>query len=215
MIMRVARRNFRGVGVVVAVLVLSLFGCNDDSQSPMAPDDTPELAAATTTGRSWFQLSASPDQNQSCGLTTDQRAYCWGNGYHGDGQSANLSETPVAVSGGLQFRQVSAGLRYACGVTVEFTIYCWGDNSSGQLGDNTRNTRLSPVPVAGGRQYRLVAAGVFHTCGLTRSNRVFCWGENNFGQLGDGTTSERTAPLPWPADSASAWSAPGSFILAG
>src|SRR5512133_1536517 len=124
--MRGMQQNLPRWGGLAAALLLSLVGCNDDTQQPTAPDATPELASASAATRSWLQLSAGPD-DQSCGLTTDQRAYCWGSGYHGDGQAGYLSETPVAGAGGRQFRQISAGARHACGVTLQFKVYCWGD----------------------------------------------------------------------------------------
>lgn len=77
-----------------------------------------------------------PGRTQTCGVTTNNRAFCWGlGGTLGDGTSNNHS-TPVAVVGGLQFRQVSAGgntAGHACGVTLGNVAYCWGENSDGQL----------------------------------------------------------------------------------
>ena len=58
--------------------------------------------------------------------------------------------TPVAVAGGLRFRQMRAGSFHTCGVTTANVAYCWGLNSDGQLGDGTRAQRLAPVRVAGG-----------------------------------------------------------------
>ncbi len=48
---------------------------------------------------------------QTCGLTTQNQAYCWGynvTGALGDGTTTTRL-TPVAVVGGLSFRQVDAG----------------------------------------------------------------------------------------------------------
>ena len=50
--MRRVGQNLRLGGGLVAVLLLSLFGCSDDSQDPLAPDPTPELASAAATTRS-------------------------------------------------------------------------------------------------------------------------------------------------------------------
>jgi alpha-tubulin suppressor-like RCC1 family protein len=44
---------------------------------------------------------------------------------------------------------VSAGSFFTCGVATSDRAFCWGDNSNGQLGDGTRETRSVPAPVAG------------------------------------------------------------------
>ncbi len=129
----------------------------------------------------------------TCGVTTDNRAYCWGHnlfGQLGDGTTTDRL-TPVAVAGTLRFRQVSARAGVTCGVTTDYRVYCWGNNSSGQLGDGTQYTdRLTPVPVAGGRQFRQVDAGSYHTCGVSYpDSRAYCWGWNTSGQLGNGTVA--------------------------
>jgi alpha-tubulin suppressor-like RCC1 family protein len=89
--------------------------------------------------------------SHTCGVTTDDRAYCWGSnwaGQVGDGTMVRRL-APVAVAGGHQFRQVAVGGSHACGVTTNDRAYCWGYNGNGRLGDGTTVTRLVPVPVVG------------------------------------------------------------------
>ena len=77
-----------------------------------------------------------------CGVTPDNRAYCWGwndNGQLGDGTYADRA-VPVAVASTLRFRQVSAGLYHTCGVTMADRAYCWGYNKQGQGGDRNRGS---------------------------------------------------------------------------
>ncbi|HEX2217571.1 MAG TPA: hypothetical protein VHG35_02120 [Gemmatimonadales bacterium] len=132
----------------------------------------------------------------TCGVTTDDRAWCWGSngGALGDG-TLETRRTPVPVAGSLRFRQVSAGNTHTCGVTTDDRAYCWGLNKDGQLGDSTQIRALRPVPVAGGRRFRQVDGGGFHTCGVATDGRVFCWGSNSGGQIGDGRTAPRRT---WP-----------------
>ena len=92
-----------------------------------------------------------PGYRQSCGITPDGAAYCWGwNAYGqlGDGTTTN-NLTPVAVSGGLTFASVSPDLHHTCGLTTAGVAYCWGDNQHGQLGDGTLAWSNVPVRVAG------------------------------------------------------------------
>ena len=108
----------------------------------------------------------------------------------------SLRLAPVAVAGGLFFREVSAGASHTCGVTSDNQAYCWGSSSDGQLGDGTTTNRPTPVAVAGGLRFRLVSGGVFHTCGVVTGNRAYCWGDNTFGQLGNGSRIDSPTPVP-------------------
>jgi alpha-tubulin suppressor-like RCC1 family protein len=171
------------------VLVAAALGCREDARSPTAPELGPALDIGAAQALALRQVSAG--SNHTCGLTTDDRAYCWGNndlGQLGDG-TTTLSRRPVAVAGGLSFRQVSAGAAHTCGITLDNLAYCWGNNSVGQLGDRTTTGRLTPIPVSGGLRFRQVKSGGSHTCGVTTGNLAYCWGSNFHGQLGKGTSA--------------------------
>jgi alpha-tubulin suppressor-like RCC1 family protein len=97
--------------------------------------------------------AVTPGGGHTCGVTTGDRAYCWGHnafGQLGDGTTTKRL-TPVAVSGGLNFKPgVSTGYSHTCGVTTGGEAYCWGFNASGgQLGDGTTTNRSTPVAVVG------------------------------------------------------------------
>ena len=84
--------------LTLALLVVAL-GCREDASSPTAPEP-PALATAATTVLAIYQLSTG--DAHTCGVTTDNRAYCWGvngNGRLGDGTTGDR-RTPVAVVGG-------------------------------------------------------------------------------------------------------------------
>jgi alpha-tubulin suppressor-like RCC1 family protein len=90
----------------------------------------------------------------SCGVGTNQRAYCWGdNGFGrlGTGDGTN-HPTPAAVQGDRQFVGLDAGTFHTCAVTPTNRAFCWGYNQYGQLGDGNGGdgvTSPTPVPVAG------------------------------------------------------------------
>jgi alpha-tubulin suppressor-like RCC1 family protein len=189
---RLARIRFS-----LALLVAAL-GCREDAESPSAPVPAPALVTSATPALAFYQMSAGNDH--TCGVTTDNRAFCWGfvglSGpiALGDGSSKG-SPTPVAVVGGLQFRQVSAGYYSTCGVTTDYRAYCWGDNGRGELGDGTTTERLRPVAVAGGHHFRQVDVSFQHTCGVSYPDHgAYCWGDNAEGQLGDGSRTIRLTP---------------------
>jgi alpha-tubulin suppressor-like RCC1 family protein len=191
------------LGIILALIAGT--SCRDDTTIPTAPGSNVESALTTTTiPLAFFQLDVG--LVHTCGITTENKAYCWGwnhttNGAlkYGAGQLGDGTETdryrPVAVVGGLLFRQISPGAYFTCGVTTVNRAYCWGWNEAGQLGDGTTTRRLRPVPVAGGLRFRQVSAGYTSACGVSYpDNRVFCWGHN--GALGDGTTMRRLTPVP-------------------
>jgi alpha-tubulin suppressor-like RCC1 family protein len=133
----------------------------------------------------------------TCGLDTSGIPYCWGgnaSGQLGTGGGGAAVSLPTAVSGGLSFAAISAGMAHTCGVTTSGVLYCWGSNQFGQLGIGTTSDQSAPTQVTGGLLFRSVSAGDRHTCGVTTTNVAYCWGDNQFGQLGDGTTTRRTAP---------------------
>lgn len=162
-----------------------------------------ELGDGTTTdrlrpvavvgGQSFRQVLAGGTGHlgHTCGLTSGQRVYCWGNnrdGKLGDGSLAEGRLTPVAVTGGFTFSQIAPGGGHTCGIVVLNKAYCWGDNFVGGLGDGTATDRSTPVAVVGGLRFSGVSSGNWHTCGKTTAKLVYCWGHNSWGQLGTGTT---------------------------
>ena len=134
--------------------------------------------------------------NQSCGVTTDHVAYCWGANDSGElGTSTTTpSPTPTPVRGNLSFMSISAGWSDTCGVTTQNAVYCWGARMA--TGDTTRIT--APVLVAGAGttlRFASVSAGEQFACGLTVDEVVYCWGRNDFGQLGNGATVDSPGPV--------------------
>ena len=143
----------------------------------------------------------------TCGVTTGGDAFCWGQnvfGQLGDGTTTDASK-PVAVSGGVEFRSVSAygnvqdgvrDLAHTCGVAVGGAAQCWGLNSSGQLGNGTFTNSSTPVvvsdPVSGPVSFESVSVAIFFTCALATTGDIYCWGG---GQLGNGTTLSSSVPV--------------------
>jgi alpha-tubulin suppressor-like RCC1 family protein len=84
--------------LALAILV-PILGCREDTESPSATEPDPALATTSTQALSFRQVSAGT--RHTCDVTTDYRAYCWGenlSGQLGDGTITNRS-TPVAVVG--------------------------------------------------------------------------------------------------------------------
>ncbi len=179
------------VGLLAPLAIALAAGCRDAS-GPTTAESMRELAAAATAPLTFRQVSEG--DAFSCGTTTGDVAYCWGGsttGALGNGTSDDISPTPVAVAGGLRFRQVEAGVGHACGITTDDRAYCWGGNQYGQLGDGSGDNRNVPGAVVGNHRFRQISAGQFHTCAITTTNDAYCWGRNVEGQAGTGADAIR------------------------
>jgi len=140
----------------------------------------------------------------TCGLRTDNKAYCWGNnswGALGGGTNSGYSATPVAVAGNIEFARLSAGADHACGVTAANLTYCWGHNDWGQFGIGNTTSPATPVAAANGLVLKSVQAGSAISCGIAMNNAAYCWGANGLGQTGEGTQASygntyRNTPAP-------------------
>ncbi len=136
--------------------------------------------------------------SHTCGITTDDQTYCWGNlSVERSADKVSPSFTPVLVSGGHKFQAIDAGESYTCGLTAEGGAYCWGNNESGQFGDGTRNNSAAPVLVSGSHRFRSISTGSYHTCAVTTTDQAYCWGASAYGALGTGSMSQvALAPVP-------------------
>ncbi len=151
--------------------------------------------------------SISGSWRNSCVVSTDGKAYCWGVnffGEHGNGTTNESLLAPVAVDmsgvlSGKTILSISSGVNHTCAVASDNKAYCWGWNNNGQLGDGTKDGRLSPVAVdvsgaLSGKSIKAIYAGYVSTCAIASDRQTYCWGSNTSGQLGDGTNTERLVP---------------------
>ena len=134
-------------------------------------------------------------------------ADCWGLndvGQLGTTTLGSFQSSPVSVSGGLTFTQVSAGSGLACGVVTGSKGYCWGDNTFGQLGIGSSvavPTPPQPQLVSGNLSFEMIEAGYFHACGVTTTHVAWCWGRAQDGlnptasALGNGATGVSNTPV--------------------
>ncbi|HEX5074239.1 MAG TPA: Ig-like domain-containing protein [Gemmatimonadaceae bacterium] len=136
--------------------------------------------------------SISAGSDHTCGVSTTNQAYCWGNNdwrQLGNGGSA-YSGTPSLVSGSLAFAKVTAGSGFTCGITTGGATYCWGANSIGQIGDGGKISYgnafvATPQQVVGGKAFQSVTLGNQFACAVTTAGQGYCWGSNN-SKLGNG-----------------------------
>jgi hypothetical protein len=70
----------------------------------------------------WSSVSVGADF--ACGVTTQGRAFCWGNLQGGDAASA--SPVPVELPGLTNVRKIAAGAYNSCATLADGTAHCWG-----------------------------------------------------------------------------------------
>ena len=100
-----------------------------------------------------------------CGLDTDGKAYCWGDGFSGQlgfGGQDQQSE-PIDVSGNTTYSAIAAGGKHTCAITSAGKGYCWGANDAGQA-----------TPPTGA--WRQVSLGEQATCAVGVNGTTGCWG---------------------------------------
>ena len=94
----------------------------------------------------------------------------------------------------------SSGGSHVIAKTNKNRYFAWGNNSKGQLGDGTTESKVTPVditnnfPLQAGEYVINFSLGDSHSAAITNMGRVFTWGWNFYGRLGDGTTTSRSTP---------------------
>ncbi len=139
----------------------------------------------------WAQVSVGG--GHTCGRTTSDELWCWGNGAGGDLGSgfddvecnmANPGEcrrtAPRKVVGGGAWAGLSAGGAGACGLRPDGTLWCWG---GGELNDEAA---YSPAQVGVASDWSAIELSDGHYCGLRDPGTLWCWGSNSRGQIGNG-----------------------------
>ncbi|MEK7748403.1 MAG: Ig-like domain-containing protein [Nitrospirota bacterium] len=86
------------------------------------------------------------------------------------------------------------GKNHTCARMTDGEMKCWGQNSSGQLGNKTKDDATTPSSVEGKRGAVDMALGGKHTCAVFENGTISCWGDNTHGQIGDGTNISSTVP---------------------
>ncbi|MDC0712095.1 RCC1 repeat-containing protein [Stigmatella sp. ncwal1] len=114
-----------------------------------------------------------------------------------DNRGTSASKTFDLSSEACRILAVSAGDNHSLALRSDGTVWAWGDNSSGQLGNGTKDPQpvVLPVQVSGLTDVVAVAAGASHSLAKSRDGTVWAWGANDDGQLGDGTSLEQIRPV--------------------
>ena len=105
-------------------------------------------------------------------------------------EDESIGEEPIELP-----YSISAGYSYTVAVSSDGSLWAWGQNSYGQLGDGTTDSRSNPVRIGSDNDWANVATGNEHTIATKTDGSLWAWGRNNRWQIGDGTTINRSSPV--------------------
>jgi alpha-tubulin suppressor-like RCC1 family protein len=97
---------------------------------------------------------------------------------------------------------VSSGDAHTLALQSDGSLWAWGDNSAGQLGDGTIDSRLVPTRIVTGNpsnfdnNWVAVSAGGLYSVGLQADGTLWAWGDNAFGQFGVDPEDLASSPDP-------------------
>jgi alpha-tubulin suppressor-like RCC1 family protein len=155
----------------------------------------------TRVGTAADWLAVAPAEDYDLAVKKDGSLWAWGRNSHGqlgDGTTEFRIE-PTRIGSGTDWVAVAA-----CGVSVydshslglksDGSLWAWGQNTYGELGDGTKDERLTPTRVGKGNDWVAIAGGYYHSLALKSDGSLWGWGRNHRGQVGDGTTADRLVP---------------------
>lgn len=120
-------------------------------------------------------------------LRADGTFWAWGLNAQGQlGRGAgfgNPALSPVQITTLSGVRAMAAGEYHSFAIKGDGTVWSWGNNSSGQLGINSRTSQVAPVQVAG-LVATMISAGRAHSLFLDNAGLVKASGDGSYGQVG-------------------------------
>jgi alpha-tubulin suppressor-like RCC1 family protein len=123
----------------------------------------------------------------------------WGSnlfGLIGDSAVTARSSPVQTISGGTNWKQISATGSVAAGIKTDGSLWLWGVGANGRLGTDSNIYRSSPVQtITSGTNWQLAAPGAIHSTAIKTDGSLWTWGRNNYGQLGTNTTVDRSSPV--------------------
>ncbi len=78
--------------MLAAGLLITALGCRESAESPTGPEPAPTFAATSAQALSLRQVTSGG--SHSCGVTSDNRAYCWRNNSQGQLGIGTIDGTP-------------------------------------------------------------------------------------------------------------------------
>lgn len=139
----------------------------------------------------------STGEEHSCGITTEGKIHCWGQGSYGQLGSGNQgSNLPIPIDYPQEFRHLSLGAHHSCARTMANDLVCWGRGNDGQNGNSSKKDSPAPQSIALKKgAFASIDLGYEHGCAINDEGGAYCWGSGKFGRRADGRSLATTS---WP-----------------
>jgi alpha-tubulin suppressor-like RCC1 family protein len=148
------------------------------------------------------------NEMHGCGITLEDKLFCWGGNTYGQLGNGTTSDAPVSVAEVVTagpWRHVSTGsflnFGHSCALETDETLWCWGVKPQIDE-DRTLHYSTYPYPVTGGYlidgtwamhpQWQVLESASYHACAIAEGD-LFCWG---FKQDPSIITPDITIPQP-------------------
>ena len=164
--------------------------------------------------------TVSSGYRHSAALTLGGALWLWGSnncGQLGDGTKIDKSSPVQVMTGGSNWKQVSAGGNVTAGIKNDGTLWLWGQGDIHQIGDSYDTSRVSPVQTfVGGTDWRQVSIGGNRSTAIKTDGTLWTWGYQTPPisiptQIGDSTWRKVVAG----ADNTAVISPEGKLYIAG
>ena len=124
--------------------------------------------------------------------------WTWGhnnNGQMGDNTLVHRSSPIQTVSGGANWKEISAGSATTMAIKTDGTLWGWGSNQVGEIGANNNAHRSSPVQtISGGTNWKIVSAASAIVAAIKTDGTLWTWGQGVAGGLGYSSVVNRSSP---------------------
>jgi alpha-tubulin suppressor-like RCC1 family protein len=134
-------------------------------------------------------------------IKTDGTLWAWGsnlNGRLGDNTETYKSSPVQEISGGTNWKNISAAQWASFGIKMDGTLWSWGHNgdpAGGTLGRGDLTHRSSPAQIGALTNWKDVSGNRDGAIAIRRDGTLWSWGNNTSGQVGDNTVIHRSSPV--------------------
>jgi alpha-tubulin suppressor-like RCC1 family protein len=139
---------------------------------------------------------------QMAATKTDGTLWLWGGADFtggpilGDNTTVSRSSPVQTISGGTNWKSVSATGGVFAAIKTDGTLWAWGFNNFGNLGTNTTITQSSPVQtISGGTNWRSVSGKNGGFAAIKTDGTLWLWGRGCYGGLGNNSTINQSSPI--------------------
>lgn len=141
-------------------------------------------------GTNWKSVSAGEGTSaHAAAIKTDGTLWLWGRGLTGAlGTNSTIDRSsPVqTISGGTNWKSVSAASCATAAIKTDGTLWLWGRAVEGQLGNNSTIAQSSPVQtISGGTNWKSIDVSYGRVAAIKTDGTLWLWGEARYGSLGN------------------------------